>query len=241
MRYIVIHKTNARWEAGEIPDRDLIADVGKLLGDLEKAGVLRAGDGLRASSLGARVTVRGGVPEVTPGPFVGANELSAGFDIVRAATLDEAVRWACELGQALGDVEMDVRPVTEPWDIGLRPKPEDVTSQRFMVLRKASVETESGAPLAAHKSEALAKVRARKAGDLLTTETMRPSSRGRRCQNSASGITFTDGPFTESKELIAGFVIIEVGSRDEASRWTARYIEAVHAEETDLFELEAAS
>jgi hypothetical protein len=238
MRFIIIHKTNARWEAGESPDRDLIADVGKLIGDLQEAGVLRAGDGLRASSLGARVTVRAGVPHVAPGPFVGANELPAGFDIIRAATLDDAVQWACEIGRALGDVEMDVRPVTEPWDIGLGLKPEGVTHERFMVLRKATVDTESGAPIPAHQTEALAQVRARKAGDLLATETMRPSSRGRRCQNTTAGITFTDGPFTESKELIAGFVIVEVGSLDEASRWTARYIAAVRAAETDVFELE---
>jgi len=231
MRFIIIHKTNARWEAGCIPDRDLVADVGNLIGELTSAGVLRAGEGLRASSLGARVT---------PGPFVGANELPAGFDIIRAATLDDAIRLACELGQALGDVEMDVRPVTEPWDIGLAPPPEDARSQRFMVLRKATAETESGASATAQRRAAVAKVMAGKAGDLLATETMRPSSRGRRCKNSSAGITFTDGPFTESKELIAGFVIVEVASLDEASRWTARYIKTVRAGETDIYELEDA-
>src|SRR5579863_6300063 len=111
MRFIIIHKTNARWEACERPAPDLIAEVGKLIGDLDQAGVLRAGEGLRASSLGARVTLRGGVPQVTRGPFAGSNELPAGFDIIRAATLDEAVQWACELGQALGDIEMDVRQI----------------------------------------------------------------------------------------------------------------------------------
>jgi hypothetical protein len=231
MRFVIIHKTNARWEAGCMPDRDLVADVGQLIGELTAAGVVPGS---------ARDDRRGHPPHVAPGPFVGANELPAGFDIIRSATLDDAVRFACELGQALSDVELDVRPVTEAWDIGLAPPPEDARSQRFMVLRKATAETESGAPVPAQKRAAVAKVRAGKAGDLLVTETMRPSSRGRRCKNSRAGITFTDGPFTESKELIAGFVIVEVASLDEASRWTARYIKTVQAGETDVYELEDA-
>ncbi len=67
---------------------------------------------------------------------------------------------------------------------------------------------------------------------------MRPSARGRRCKNTAAGITFMDGPFSESKELIGGYVIIEVASRDEASRWAERYIATVRADEVDLLELE---
>ena len=67
---------------------------------------------------------------------------------------------------------------------------------------------------------------------------MRPSARGRRYKNTAAGIAFTDGPFTESKELIAGFVIIDVPSLDEASRWCARYIQMVRAEEADVLELD---
>jgi hypothetical protein len=238
MRFIIIHKTNARWEAGEIPDAGLIADVGALIGDLKRAGILRAGEGLRASSQGARVTVSGGAIRVAPGPFVAGHELPAGFDIIRAATLDEAVAWASEIGRGLGDVEMDVRPVTEPWDIGLGAKPAGVASRRFMVLRKATRETESGTPLAQDRREALARARAAKGADHLVAETMRPSARGRRCKNAAAGVAFTDGPFTESKELVAGYVIIEVGSLDEASRWGARYVTTVRSDEADVFELE---
>ena len=47
-----------------------------------------------------------------------------------------------------------------------------------------------------------------------------------------------DGPFTESKELIAGFVIIAAESLEDAARWVPRYLEAVEAQEVDLRELE---
>jgi hypothetical protein len=107
-----------------------------------------------------------------------------------------------------------------------------------MALRKATPETESDVGLAAPKREALQKLRATKGADLLASETMRPSSRGRRCKNTVGGIAFTDGPFAESKELIAGFVIIEVRSLDEAARWGARYLTTVRADEADVLELE---
>ena len=67
---------------------------------------------------------------------------------------------------------------------------------------------------------------------------MRPSARGRRCKNTSAGLAFTDGPFTESKELIAGYVIIDVPSLDEASRWCARYVAVVGIDEADVRELE---
>jgi hypothetical protein len=238
MRTIIMHKTIARWEEGAKPDPKLIAEVGELIGDMKRAGVLRAGEGLRASSLGARVTVSGGAPEIVRGPLVGGNELPAGFDIIRAATLDDAVAWACEIGKVLGDVEMDVRPVTEPWDIGLGSKPAGVTTQRFMVLRKATAATEAGTPLAPAQRDALAGLRKRTPAGHITAETLRPSARGRRCKNTSAGIAFTDGPFAESKELIAGYVIIDVPSLDEAARWCTRYVTVVGTEEADVRELE---
>ena len=238
MRTIIMHKTIARWEEGAKPDPKLIAEVGELIGDMKRAGVLRAGEGLRASSLGARVTVSGGAPEIVPGPLVGGNELPAGFDIIRAATLDDAVAWACEMGKILGDVEMDVRPVTEPWDIGLGSKPPGVNTLRFMVLRKSTAATEAGAPLAPEQRDALARLRQRTPAGHITAETLRPSARGRRYKNTSAGIAFTDGPFAESKELIAGYVIIDVPSLDEAARWCARYVTVVGTEEADVRELE---
>ncbi len=240
MRFIIMHKTNADWEAGAIPTPQLIAEVGELIGELARAGILRAGEGLRASSLGARLTVSGGVADVAPGPFVGSNELNAGFEIIRAATLDDAVAWAREVGKVLGDAQLDVRPVTESWDIGMGTKPDDVQSSRFMVLRKATAATESGAKLAVNQRQSLDDLRRRAPEGHLGAETLKPSTRGRRCKNSVDGAVFTDGPFTESKELVAGYVIIDVPSLDEAARWCARYIAVVRTGEADVLELEDA-
>ena len=240
MRFIIMHKTDAHWESGANPSPELIARVGTLLGELARAGVLLAGEGLRASSQGVRLRFAAGTRTLIRGPFEGDHELPAGFSIVRSPSLEEAIEWATRQAHVLGDVEIDIRPVTEPWDIGMGAKPVDVTTRRFMVLRKATSLTEAGAtPSSAQRTE-LARLidETTRSGVHLVTETMRPSKRGRRYTNSRDGITVHDGPFTESKELIGGYVIVSAGSLEDAGRWAEQYIDVVEADEVDVRELE---
>lgn len=240
MRFIVIHKTNARWEAGAVPSRELIERVGQLIGEMAKANALLSGEGLRPSSEGVRVRFAGGTRSVSKGPFEGENELPAGFTILNARSLDEAVDWASRQAEVLGDGEVDVRPVTEAWDIGLVPPPQNVSSRRFMALRKATAASETETAPSAEQRAGMARLieETARTGQHLATETFRSSRRGRRYRNSRDGLTVTDGPFTESKELIAGYVIVSVDSLESAHRWALRYLETVEAEEVDLFELE---
>jgi hypothetical protein len=240
MRFIIMHKTNAHWEAGAIPSAELVARVAGLLRDLQRDGVLLAGEGLRASSEGVRIRIAGGVRTMTNGPFENGNELPAGFSILRARSLDEAIEWAVREGEILGDVEIDIRPVIEAWDIGMAPKPTSPPPRRYIVLRKATAATEAGAAPSVSQRTKLSQMieETTRAGLHLATEHMRPSARGRRFKNSRDGVTFFDGPFVESKELIAGYVIVSVASLDEAGRWASRYIDVVEAEEVDVRELE---
>ena len=123
--------------------------------------------------------------------------------------MDEAIEWASRQAKVLGDVEIDIRPVTEPWDIGMAPRPERVTTRRYMALRKATAASEAGVPLSPTQRAEMARLidETTRTGVHLATETMRPSARGRRYKNSRDGVSMTDGPFTESKELIAGYVM----------------------------------
>ena len=57
-------------------------------------------------------------------------------------------------------------------------------------------------------------------------------------KNSRDGVRVTDGPFTETKEMIAGYVLLSAESLDDASRWAVRYLEAVETDEVDLREVE---
>ena len=223
MRFIIVHKTSAHWESGAIPTPDLIAAVGGLIGEMVAAKVLRGAEGLRASSQGARIQRVNGTTVITRGPFKVGREPAAGFSIIRTASLDEAIDWASKAAEALGDAEIDVRPLTEPWDIGMMPKPADVTTRRYMALRKGS-DTDGFRKLTRETA--------------LVTETLRPGRRGRRYKNTGEGVTWKDGPFSEAKELVGGYVIVAADSLEDAARWVPRYLQVVGAEEVDLLELE---
>jgi hypothetical protein len=96
---------------------------------------------------------------------------------------------------------------------------------RFMIIRKADAETEAGA-LPTHELIAeMGKYHEEmvNAGVVLSGDGLRPSSQGARVKFSGGKPNVIDGPFTETKELIAGFSIIRVDSREEAIEWVKRW------------------
>lgn len=117
---------------------------------------------------------------------------------------------------------------------------------RFMILVKATEDSEAGvmpteedmAPMAEYHEELA------RAGVLLDASGLRPSSDGWRVRYAGDERTVIDGPFTETKELIAGYTLIEVASREEAIEWTRRFPNpaldggACEIEVRPLFELE---
>jgi hypothetical protein len=90
------------------------AAMGKLVEEMQRVGVLLAAEGLQASAKGARITSLGGQITVTDGPFTESKELLAGFVIVRADSLRQAVDWAVRYITDVGAEEVDVRVVAEP-------------------------------------------------------------------------------------------------------------------------------
>ncbi|WP_269859434.1 YciI family protein [Streptomyces sp. RPT161] len=114
MRFMMIVKASEDSEAGVLPSKELLAAMGKYNEELAKAGVLLAADGLQASSKGARVSFSGAKRTVTDGPFAETKELIAGFWIIQAKSLDEAVEWAGRVPFEEGEVE--VRQVQEVSD-----------------------------------------------------------------------------------------------------------------------------
>ena len=240
MRFIIMHRTNAQWEAGAIPTPELLARVGGMLGRLAQNGVLLGAEGLRPSSEGVRLTFSAGTRRVINGPFENGSELPAAFSILRTGSLDEAIAWASRQAEVLGDAEIDIRPVTEPWDIGIGSRPAEIATRRYMVLRKATAATEAGVAPTTEQRVELSRLieESTRADEHLVTETMRPSARGRRYKNSRDGVSVIDGPFTESKELIGGYVVVSAESLDAAGPLALLYIEAVQADEVDVRQLE---
>jgi hypothetical protein len=95
---------------------------------------------------------------------------------------------------------------------------------RFMVLVPANDESEAGVMPSTDMLEQMTKYNEElvKAGVMLAGEGLHPTSKGARVRFSGRERTVTDGPFTESKELIAGYWVWECGSREEAIEWLKR-------------------
>lgn len=96
---------------------------------------------------------------------------------------------------------------------------------RFMIIRKADQATEAGCQPSTHlMADMLAyHEEMEKAGVLISGEGLQPSAKGARIKFSGGKPTVTDGPFIETKELIAGFTMIQVQSKEEALEWVKRW------------------
>ena len=125
MRFMVIVKASKDSEAGALPSRKLLAEMGKFNEELVKAGVLLALEGLQASSKGARVKFSGSKRTVIDGPFTESKELIAGFWLWQVRSLDEAIEWVKRCPNPHeGESEIEIRQVFEAEDFGAEFAPE---------------------------------------------------------------------------------------------------------------------
>jgi len=123
MRFMVIVKANKESEAGILPDEKILTAMGKYNEELMKAGVILAGEGLHASSKGARVKFLGKDRIVTDGPFPETKELIAGFWLWKVNSKQEAIEWL-KRAPFDGGTEVEIRQVFEPEDFGPALTPE---------------------------------------------------------------------------------------------------------------------
>ncbi len=125
MRCMVIVKATKDTEAGVLPGTELLTEMGKYNEELVKAGVMLAGEGLQASSKGARVKFSGSKRTVVDGPFAETKELVAGYWLWKVSTLEEAIEWAKRCPNPTGvESEVEIRPLFEASDFGEEFTPE---------------------------------------------------------------------------------------------------------------------
>jgi hypothetical protein len=109
---------------------------------------------------------------------------------------------------------------------------------RFMVMIKANADSEAGVLPSEEVIAAMQRYNEElvKAGVLLAGEGLHPSSKGARVRFSGGRTSVVDGPFTEAKELVAGFWIIQVSSKEEAIEWVKRipHPDEASQEETEI-------
>ena len=120
MRFMVIVKANKDSEAGVLPDQQILAAMGTYNEELVKAGVMLAGEGLQASSKGARIRFEGPTKRtVIDGPFTETKELVAGFWLWQVKSKEEAIEWVKRCPNPTGaEAEIEIRQVFEAEDFG---------------------------------------------------------------------------------------------------------------------------
>jgi len=115
MRFMVMVPASKESEAGVLPDEKLLTAMGKFNEEMVKAGVMLAGEGLHASSKGARISFAGGKTKVIDGPFTDPKGLIAGFWLIQVSSKEEAIAWMKRA--PFGDgVVLELRQVFETED-----------------------------------------------------------------------------------------------------------------------------
>lgn len=225
MRFMIMHKNDAKTEAGEKPPMELVAKMGAFIGEYAGSGRFLDGAGLAGSKTRTRLVFRDGHATVKHGPYRGEHELPAATLLLKVKTREEAIGWAERYGKILGDCEIELGKINEPWDIGVAPVPENPPLQ-ILLIEKADATTEAGGRTSKQKAD-LSRLRTEmtKAGVLVRGNRLEPSAKGKRLVFTNNDLRVIDGPFVESKELLGGFAILELSGMDEAIAMSRRYAE----------------
>ena len=139
MKVMVFVKASEGSEAGTMPDRKLLTEMGRYNQNLVDAGILLDGDGLRPSSAGVRIRFTGSDRSVVDGPFAEAKELVAGYWVWKVDSMPQAIDWAKQC--PVEDGEIEIRPFFEPDDFGEAFTPE-LRSAEEAVGRKSAANRE---------------------------------------------------------------------------------------------------
>jgi hypothetical protein len=137
MRFMVIVKASKESEAGGMPDEKIMEAMGKFNDELVKAGVMLAGEGLHASSKGARVRFSGKNRTVMDGPFAETKELVAGFWIWQTKSLAEAIEWVKRCPNPHNEnSEIEIRQIFELEEFAPSPTIEAEAKLREQLAKK---------------------------------------------------------------------------------------------------------
>lgn len=137
VKFMILVKATRETEAGVLPGTELLAAMGRYNKELVDAGVMLAGEGLQASSKGARVSFSGSKRTVIDGPFAESKELIAGYWVWNVKSKAEAIEWAKRAPMLDGD-KLEIRQIFEADDFGPQLTPE--LREEEERLRKQSAE-----------------------------------------------------------------------------------------------------
>jgi len=142
LKYMLSFMADADSEAGIMPSGELLTEMGTLMAEMARAGILVGGEGLQASSKGARVYFQGGQRTVVDGPFTETKELIAGYSMILVDSKEEAIAWATR-GSLInaagrgGECEGEIRQVFQMTDVEAAQSPELAASEERLRSRLA--------------------------------------------------------------------------------------------------------
>jgi len=205
---------------------------------------LVASEALHPTAKGTRIRLAAGTRSTTDGPFAEAKEVIAGYWLLRTKSKQEAIEWAKRCPAAAGRLELrqvyelDDFPVDAAEDAeGWRKQEERMRKEteqapppapkpgtyRFIAMLTSNAYSESGVlpdePMLAAMGKLMDDMA--RAGVMLGGEGLQPSSKGARVQQHQ----VLDGPFAETKEMIAGFMMLQCATRAEATEWSWRWLD----------------
>ncbi len=229
MRCLMLYRPEANPETAAPPTPEEFAKMRAYIGELTKAGVVLGTGGLAPSSRGARVRRSHGKITVTDGPFAESKELVGGFAIMQLPSLDEAKLRAQRFISLTGDGETEIRAMHHDSDLDPSlPKP--ALTRYMMIWRHAP-----DAPRTGPSPELMALIEEEtRAGVLLASEGLELTASGARVRRSKGKVTMTDGPFSEAKELIAGYALLAVSSLEEAKEHAKSFLAIVNDGESEI-------
>lgn len=236
MRFMVMHKLTDEMETGLPPEPAVMEGIGKLMEDGVKQDVFRGGEGLKPTSQRLRIVYENGKRTIVRGPFKDARDLPAGFALLRVRSEEEAIAWCDKFAAVMGGTAaLYLGPVVERWDLGMGAKPEGAPL-RFLAVHQADAASENDTPpdpafLA--RMGALAQEMAN-AGVFEAAGSLASTKNGARLRWEGGRATVIDGPFAESKELVAGYAIFDLPSKAEAIAWAKRFGEVIRVHEVDV-------
>lgn len=221
MRFLTMHRHDQHTEAGEPPPTELVHKMGELIGEYARLGQFIDGAGLGRSASRTRLMFRGGEGTVERMSFRGTNELPSVILKLTVKDREQGIDWARRYGKVLGDCELELSPVNEPWDIGLMPRPENPPLHLLLI--------EKGEPGTRTPKQKADLTRLKKemanAGVLEGEIPLAHSAKAKRLVFRDHQLTILDGPFSESKELVGGFALVELDSMAAAVALATRYAE----------------
>lgn len=256
MRVMMLLKADKNSESGAIPDEKLLTDMGNYNESMVKAGVMIGGEGLHPTSEGARIRIVKGKTTIVDGPFAEAKEVIAGYFMLQTKSLAEAIDWAKKIpgaDSAEGDGELELRPLFETEDFPVDPAeqpggwrdkeiearkslkvPGSEKGLRWISFLRADKNTESKLMPSEKLLQEMGALMQEmvEQGLMIGGDGLTPSSEGAKLKLSKSGkITVVDGPFTEAKEMIAGFMLYRAKTKAEAVEWARRWLK-IHVDGT---------